>query len=99
MWYKIRSHDPTHKTVHLDAEDKEVEVHIDGLAFRADRPVKTIVVFERSWGSRRAESHYVGTCPKGHEYELGPVPPTQVTTKCPECNREWGWERETVTPV
>ena len=97
MWYKIRSHDPTHKTVYLDAGDKEVEVHIDGLAFRADLPVKTTVFIEGQWETPPNEMYYAGTCPKGHECNIGPaLPGREETTKCPECDREYEWEYEAV---
>ena len=99
-WYEIRSHDPKSRTVRLDAGDKEVEVHINGLDFRADVAVKTTIFHESQWGKRPDEIRYVGNCPKGHEYELGSAPPGQETTKCPECDREfeWEWEFEAVTP-
>ena len=85
--------------MHLYAGDKEVEVHIDGLAFRADLPVKTTVFSEGQWGERPGEMRYVGNCPRRHECKIGPAPPRQgETTKCPECDREYEWEFETVTP-
>ena len=101
IWYEIRSHDSTRKTVYLDAGDKEVEVHIDGLAFRADRPVKTIVFFEGQWGERLGEVRYVGNCPGGHEKVLGNRPPTpDEPIRCDECGTDYEWEREreTATP-
>ena len=95
VWYEIRSHDQTRKTVGLDAGGREVEVHIDGLAFRADLPARTVVFTEGQWGERPGELRCVGNCPKGHRYEIGPAPPRrQETTECPECDREWKWEWE-----
>ena len=92
--YRIRSHDPKHKTLGLEVEGGVANINITYLTVQADTPEKTIVWSEGNWADRPAETKYVGRCPKGHKQELGATPPSADTCACPNCGSDYEWEYE-----
>ena len=91
VWYLIRSHNARGRTLSLDVDGTEVTMPIQYLRVQADLPEKTTVYTEGKWAERPGDMVYVGVCPKGHEHQLGPVPPAAGLRHGPECNRDYDW--------